>query len=139
MLHELLILPPVGLGPQGMDGRPLAPVEHPVLNAGPVRGPGHFAAQGVDFPHQVTLAGAADGGVAGHVAHRVQIDGEHHGAQAQPGGGQRRFDSRVARADHCDIKLSGMKFSHGQSSKKSLSGTEIIAPAAASEPPPPAG
>ena len=31
--------------------------------------------------------GAAHGGVAGHVAHRVQVDGEAQCPQAHPGGG----------------------------------------------------
>ena len=43
VLHHLLILPPVRLGPQRPHGGPFAAVQHPVLDAGPVRRLGHFA------------------------------------------------------------------------------------------------
>ena len=112
VLHHLLIAPPVGLRPEGPHRRALAPVEHPVLDAGFVRRPAHFAAEGVQLPDQLALARAADGGIAGHVAHRVQIDGEAHRAQAQPRGGERCLNARVARTDHGDIKLSGVVFCH---------------------------
>ena len=98
-LHVLLVLPAVGLGAERVDGRTLAPVEHPVLDAAAVGSLGHFAAQGVQLPDQLPFAGAADGRIAGHVAHRVQIDGEDHGAASQPGRGQARLDPRVACAD----------------------------------------
>ena len=71
-------------------------------------------AQGVQLPDQVALAGAADRGVAGHVAHRVQVDGKADGPLAHAGGGQGGLDAGVARADHRDIVLSGGKFSHGR-------------------------
>ena len=108
MLHHLLIAAAIRLSPEGPHRRALAPVEHPVLDAGLVCSPGHLAPQGVDFPDQVALACAADGRVAGHIAHRVQIDGEADCAQAHAGGGQRGFNARVACADDGDIKLSGV-------------------------------
>ena len=37
------------------------------------------AAQGVDLPHQMPLGGAADGGVAGHIADKVQREGKDRG------------------------------------------------------------
>ena len=104
VLHIFLIPPPVRLGPQGMDRRTLAPVEHPVLDAGMVGGIAHFAPQCVQFPDQVALAGAADGGIAGHIAHSVQIDGKYRRFAAQPGAGQARFDASVAGADHRHVK-----------------------------------
>ena len=103
MLHVFLIPAAVSLGPQGMDRRAFAPVEHPVLNAAMVRRNTHLAAQGIQLPHQMSLARAADGRVTGHIAHGVQIDGKQDGVQAQPGGCQRRFDARVSRADHGDL------------------------------------
>ena len=107
VLHDLLVAPAVGLGPQGPDGRALAPVEHAVLDAGLVGRTAHLAPQGVQLPHQVALARAADGRVAGHIAHRVQVDGEADGAHAHTGGGQGRLDARVAGADDGDIEFSG--------------------------------
>ena len=85
VLHDLLIAAAVCLGPEGPDRRALAPVEHTVLDAGFIGGAGHFAAQGVDFADQVALAGAADGRIAGHIAHRVQVDGEADCSQAHTG------------------------------------------------------
>ena len=113
VLHDLLIPPAVGLGPQGPHRRALAPVERAVLDAGRVGGPGHLAAQGVQLPHQVALAGAADGGIAGHVAHRVQIDGKDNGLQPQPGSCQGRLDPGVTGTHYRDVKLSSVKFGHG--------------------------
>ena len=70
-----------------------------------VRRPAHLAPQGVQLPHQMALAGAADGGVAGHVAHRVQVDGEARPSACPAcAAGQRRLDAGVARADDGHIK-----------------------------------
>ena len=108
VLHHLLVLPAICLGPQGVDGRPLSPVEHPVLDAGGVRPTGHLAPQSVQLPHQMSLPGAADGGVAGHIADGVHIDGKADGVQSQPRGGQRGLNARVARADDGDVTASGV-------------------------------
>ena len=106
VLHDLLVPPPVGLRPEGPHRRALAPVEQPVLDARPVGGPCHLSPQGVQLPHQVALARAADGRVTRHVAHRVQIDGEAQGVQPQPRRGQGGLDARVARADDGNIVTS---------------------------------
>ena len=111
-LHPLLVLPAVRLGPEGPDGRAFPEVQQPVLDAAFVGGFGHFAPQGVQLPDQVALAGAADGGVAGHVAHSVQIDGKDDGLQPQAGGGQSRLDAGVTGADDGNIKLSRRKSFH---------------------------
>ena len=103
VLHALLIGPPVRLGPQGTDGGALAQVQHPILDAAFIRRPAHFAAQGVQLPNQVALSGTSHGGVAGHIADGVQVDGEDDGVEPQPGGGQSGLDARVARADDGDI------------------------------------
>mgnify|MGYP000140419512 CR=1 FL=1 len=75
---------------------------------GLVGGLGHLPAQGVQFPDQVALAGAPDGRVAGHVAHRVQVDGEAQGGQPQPGAGQGGLNSRVAGAHHDHLVGAGL-------------------------------
>ena len=112
VLHHLLIFPAVRLSPQGPDCGAFGTVEHAVLDAGAVRRTGHLAAQSVQLPHQMTLAGTADGGVAGHVAYRVQIDGEADGAHAQTRRRQRRLDAGMSGADDGDVKCSGVKLSH---------------------------
>ena len=106
LLHHGLVAPPVRLGPEGVDRRPLPQVQHSVLDAGLVRRPGHLTAQGVQLPHQMALAGAADGRVAGHVAHAVQVHGEAQGLQPQPRRGQGRLDAGVSRPDHRNITAS---------------------------------
>ena len=114
VLHDLLIAPPVRLRAQGVDGGTLAAVEHPVLDAGLIRRARHLAAEGVKLAHEMALARAADGGVAGHVPHGVQIDRKAHGVEPQPRGGQRRLDAGVSRADHGDVARSRV-VSHGVS------------------------
>ena len=114
MLHHLLILPPIRLRPERMHRRPLAPVEHPVLDAGRVCRLAHLAAQSVQLPDQMTLARAADGRVAGHIAHGVQINGEDDRLQPHPCRRQRRLDAGVSGADDSYIKFSRQKLLHGQ-------------------------
>ena len=82
-LHDLLVAPPVRLRAQGVHRRPFAEVQHPVLDAGFVRRAGHLAPQGVQLPHEVALARAAYGRVAGHVAHRVEVYGKADRLQPQ--------------------------------------------------------
>ena len=108
VLHHGLILPPVGLRAQRVHGRPFAAVEHPVLDAGLIGRARHLAAERVELAHKMPLARAADGGVAGHIADRVHIDGEADGVQPQPGGGQRGLNARVPRTDDGDVTASGV-------------------------------
>ena len=112
VLHDLLIAPPVGLGPQRVHRRAFAQVEHPVLDTGLVRRPGHFTPQRVQLPYQVAFARAADGGVAGHVAHAVKVDREADRVQPQSGGCQSGLNARVTCADDGDIAFSRV-VSHG--------------------------
>ena len=56
----------------------------------------------------MALAGAADGGVAGHIAHCVQVDGEAEGAKAQAGGGQSGLNAGMACAYHGHIKYTSV-------------------------------
>ncbi|KAG0923213.1 hypothetical protein G6F31_019602 [Rhizopus arrhizus] len=59
----------VGLAAGGAHGRALGGVERAPLDAGPVGGMRHRAAQGVNLLDQVALADAADGRVAAHRPH----------------------------------------------------------------------
>ena len=112
VLHHLLVFPPVRLSPQGPYGGTLAPVQHPVLDAGPVRRPGHLAPQCVQLPDQMALAGAADGRVAGHIPHRVKAHRQADGLHAHPGRRQGGLDARVPRADDGHIIVAAVKLSH---------------------------
>ena len=91
-----------------------SPVQDAVLDTGPVGSPAHLAPQGVQFPDQVALSGTADGRVAGHIAHRIQVNGEAQGAQPHPGGGQGSLNARVARADDRDVKFSRVVVNHSK-------------------------
>ena len=100
MLHVLLVLAAITLGTKRMHSRAFALVQHPVLDAGRIRSHTHLATQSVQFPNQMALAGATDGGIAGHIAHRIQIDGKEDGLMTKPCTGQRRFDACMTGTDH---------------------------------------
>ena len=108
VLHHGLVFPPVGLRAQRVHGRPFAAVEHPVLDAGLIGRARHLAAERIELAHEVPLARAADGGVAGHIADGVHIDRKTDGVQSEPGGGQRGLNARVARTDDGDVTASGV-------------------------------
>ena len=59
-LHFLMIVPLVGLGPQGADSRALARVQHPHLDVGLVDILAHFAAKGVDLADDRPFGRTAD-------------------------------------------------------------------------------
>ena len=76
VLHIQRIAALVGLGPQGMDRRPLALVQQPDLDMGVVDSPRHLAAQRIDLPHQVTLAWPSHTRITGHLGHKIQVHGQ---------------------------------------------------------------
>ena len=134
VLHILPVFYPIGLSAEGMDGGAFAPVEHPVLDAGMVSRRAHLAPQRVQLPHKVPLSGAADGGVAGHISHGVQIDGKENCVIAQPCGGKGGFDSRVSRPDHGNVTAARVIAHNGSScGKKGV--TPLPVPLSAFSPP----
>ena len=102
-LHALLVFALIGLRAQGMHSRAFAAVEHAALQGGIVDGAAHFAAQCVHLAHQMSLARAADGGIAGHQGYRIQIEGKQQRFAAHARAGKRSLAARVARADYDDI------------------------------------
>ena len=116
VLHVLLVFPAVGLRAQRVDGGAFAAVEHPVLDAAAVGGLRHLAAQRVQLAHQMALARAADGRVAGHISHGVEVDREHRRVQSEPCAGKARLDPGVTGPDDDRVKASGFKF-HGDPSR----------------------
>ncbi len=112
MLHDLLIAAAIRLRPQRPDRGPLAAVQKAVLDAGAVGGLCHLAAERVQLAHKMALARAADGGVAGHIAHRVKVDGEADRFPPQPRARERSLDAGVACADDGDVVVTGKKFVH---------------------------
>ena len=106
VLHVFVVAAAVGLHPQCVHGGAFALVQHPALQVGGICRQTHHAAQRVHLPHQRALGGAADAGVAGHIADGVQTHGKHGGPGAQCGGGVGRFDAGMPGTDHNDIILS---------------------------------
>ena len=109
LLHPLAVFHSVCLGTAGAHRRALATAQHTVLDRRCVRNAAHLAPQNVQLPYQLALARAADGRVAGHVAHAVQIDGKAHRPCTQARRGQRGLASRVPRTDDGNIKFPGLK------------------------------
>lgn len=105
VLHAILIGALVRLCAQGMDGRPLAGIEHTGLNERVVDGAAHFTAQRVDFAHQMSLARAADGGIAGHERNRVQIQCEQQRSMSHACARKRCLAACVASADDNNLEL----------------------------------
>ena len=63
----------------------------------------HRAAQRVDLLDQMALADAADRGIAGHLAERLDVVGQQQRARAHARGGQRGLGAGVAAADDDDV------------------------------------
>src|SRR5271163_3508991 len=97
----------VGLRAAGANGRALARIQKSKLDSSLVGRQAHLAAKGVDLADQVTLADAADGRVAGHLADVIEVESEHQRARAHPGRRERGFDSGVAGADNDDVVVHG--------------------------------
>ena len=97
--HLHLIEPLVGLGPGAVHRRPLRAVEHPKLEAGSVDGPCHHPAEGIDLPHQLRLADAADRRIAAHLPDGVAIGGQQGCLRAEPGRGTGRLHASMAGTD----------------------------------------
>ena len=79
--------------------RTLSSVEHFTLDHRRVDVLSHFAAEGVNFPDKMALAGAADRRVARHHRHGIQIDGQQQRLVALARRGQSGFAPSVARTD----------------------------------------
>ena len=91
-----------------MNGRALACVEHARLDEHVVDRAAHLAAQRVDLAYQVPLARAADGRVARHHRHLIQVQRQKQRLYAHPRRRQRRLASRVPRACYDQLKLHRM-------------------------------
>ena len=111
-LHIGGIVAAVDLSAEGMHRRAFAAVEHTALQEGGVRRLSHLAAESVDLTHQVTLSGAADGGIAGHIAHPVHINGKYDGVAPQSGGGKSCLDAGVTGADDRHV-IGAIEKQHG--------------------------
>ena len=99
-LHGLAVELAIGLGARAAHGRPLGKIEGAELDAGAVDGAAHDAVQGIDLAHQMALAQPADGGIAGHLADRVEPVREQQRARAEPRRRGRGLAAGMAAAHH---------------------------------------
>ena len=106
--HRGLVEHAVGLGARGAHRGSLAGIEDAELDPRPVGGPRHQAAERVDLLDQVPLADAADGGVAAHLAQRLDVVGQQQRARADARGGERGLGSGVPATDHDDVVALGV-------------------------------
>ena len=106
VLHVFVVAAAVGLHPQRVHGGAFALVQHPALQIGGICRQTHHAAQRVHLPHQRALGGAANAGVAGHIADGVQTHGKDGCFCAQHSSCMGGFDARMASADDDDIIIS---------------------------------
>ena len=97
----------IRLRPRRPHRRALAGVQRAELDAGPIDRARHRAAERVDFLDQVTLADAADGGVAAHLAERLDALRHEQRATAHPRRSQGGFGAGVTAADHDDVVCFG--------------------------------
>src|SRR5262245_16576815 len=85
--------------------RTLSAIQHPELKSRHVRRLSHLATHGIDLSSQLTFRQTSDSRVAGHLADRVEIDGEEQGLTPHPCGGQGRLNSGVPGSDYDHIKF----------------------------------
>ena len=94
----------VGLGAQGPHRRAAAGVEDAFLDGGGISQAADHPTEGIHFMDKLALGGSADGRVAGLPGDAIEIEAEQGGVQAQPGGGDGRFTTGMAAADHDHVE-----------------------------------
>jgi hypothetical protein len=97
---------PIGLGTRRPHRRTLTGIEDAEMDAGPVRCARHDATQGIDFLHQMTLADAANGRIAAHLAEGVDIMREQESTGTQACRRQGRLGAGMTTANDDDLELS---------------------------------
>ena len=102
-LHRRTVQRAVGLGTRAPDGGPLAAVQDAELDSGPVDHPRHDAVQRIDLTHQMALAQAADGRIAGHLADRLEPVRCQQRTCADARGRGRRLAARMPATDDDDV------------------------------------
>ncbi len=95
---------PVRLSTGGTHCRALTAVQDPELDACLIGGPGHGAAQGIDFLHQMALANATDGRVTGHLPQSLNVVGQQQGLRTHARSRQGGFSTGMATTNDNDIE-----------------------------------
>ena len=93
----------VALRAGGADRWPFGGIKHPPLDRGGIGVDPHDPAQGINFTDHVAFAESANRRVAGHLADRVEVLGQHRHLAAKPRRCQGGFHTGMTRPDHQDI------------------------------------
>ena len=116
----------VGLRAWRPDRRTAAAVQQLELDAGRVDRASHQAAKRVDFANEMSLRRSAHGRIARHVRDRVLRQRAQTDAAPEPRGGVRRFDARVAGADHDDVEIASVYLPMQKRSKMWRSTSSLV-------------
>ena len=103
-----------------MDRRALCGIQHLHLNEALVDISAHLSAESVDLPYEMALAGASDGGIAGHHGDGFQIDAEHESAVSKACGSKGCLASCVPRSNNYDIIFSHENVFHNITCPKNM-------------------
>ena len=104
LLHVPAVKLPVRLGARPLYGWPLGAVQHAELNARQVGDASHQPIERIDLAHEMPFAEAADGGIAGHLADRVEPVREERGSSAHPRSGGGGFTAGMAAPYNNDVE-----------------------------------
>jgi hypothetical protein len=96
----------ISLRPGRPYGGPLACVQRAELDPGAVDRSGHRATERIDFLDEVPLADAADGGIAAHLAERLDALRDQQRARPHPGRRKGSLGAGVTAAHHDDLEWS---------------------------------
>jgi hypothetical protein len=104
VFHRRAVAGAVALRAGRAHGRTARGVQRLELDRRAIRDGAHGAAERVDLANEVSLRGAADGGIARHLPDRVEVQREQQRAAAEPRRRERRLASRVARTHDEDVE-----------------------------------
>ena len=105
LFHHIFVKVAVCLDALRLHSGAFTCVQHTGLNGCGVCGVSHFATEGVDLEDQVPLTCAANGGVAGHIRHRVEGQGEKCCGKAASRSRKCSLHAGVSRTDYDNIKF----------------------------------
>jgi hypothetical protein len=103
MLHYILIFLSVGLDALGMYRRALAEIKRARLQGDKVSRTSHLTAESIDLIYEMTLARAADRGVAGHIRDRFKRHSKQNSVSTRPCRRQSGFNTRMTCTNYYNI------------------------------------
>jgi hypothetical protein len=92
------------VGTESLDGRTFAGPDDANMSQRMIRSHRHLAAKRIDLSGEMTLGGAADAAVAGHMRGPPYVEGYAGSFHAHPRGRKGRFDTGMPGADYDDVE-----------------------------------